>query len=105
MGVFLIIWTTTSIASSPPDWTEFFQSLLFNFWVPLSLLPFFYVFGFYGVTETVRARFRALSKPFTPRSMFAFMIGTRLRLSLLARFSGGYNNVADAGSFSPDPPS
>lgn len=99
MGVFLIIWTTVSIVSSPPDWTEFFRSLLFNFWVPLSLLPFFYVFGFYGVTETVRARFRALRKPFTPRSMLAFMIGTRLRLSLLARFSGRYNNVADAGSF------
>lgn len=98
-GVFLITWSTITLISSPPDWSELLRSLLFSFWVPLSLLPFFYVFGFYGVTDTVRARFRALRKPFTPRLMLAFMMGTQLRLSLLAQFNGRYNNVADATGF------
>lgn len=96
MGLSLVAWSTFTIISSPPDWSSLLSSLTFSFWLPLSLLPFFYVFGFYGVTETVRARFRALRNPFTPRLMLAFMIGTRLRLSLLARFSGRYNNVAEA---------
>lgn len=99
IGVFLLIWTTTALVTSPPDWPELVRSLLFSFWLPLSLLPFFYVFGFYAVTDRVRARFRAMHKPFTPRLMLAFMIGTRLRLSLLAQFNGRYNGVADAHGF------
>lgn len=99
MGAFLLIWTTVSLMQTPPDWSEFFQSLFFSFWLPISLLPFFYVFGFYAVTDKVRARFRAIKKPFTARLMLAFMIGTRLRLSLLARFGPRYNSVADASGF------
>lgn len=92
VGAFLITWSTVTLISSPPNWSEFFRSLLFSFWLPLSLLPFFYVFGFYGVAETVRARFRALRKPFTPRLMLAFMMGTRLRLSLLAQFRSPWSS-------------
>lgn len=99
IGVFLIVWTTTSLIQTPPDWSEFFQSLFFGFWLPLTLLPFFYVFGFYAVTETTLARFRAIEKPLSRRVTLAVMIGTRLRLSLLARFSGRYNYVGDASGF------
>lgn len=99
IGVFLLIWTTAALVTPPPDWPELVRSLLFSFWLPLSLLPFFYAFGFYAVTERVRAGFRAKFKPFTPRLMLAFMIGTRLRLSLLAQFTGRYSGVADARGF------
>jgi hypothetical protein len=95
MGIYLLIWTTTSITASPPDWSEFFQSLFFSFWLPLSLLPFFYTFAFYAVAETVLTRFQAIRKPLTLRRVLAFMIGTRLRLGLLSQFNGRYNNVAD----------
>jgi hypothetical protein len=99
MGIFLIIWTTASIIASPPDWSEFFQSLFFSFWLPLSLLPFFYAFAFYVVAETVLTRFQAMRKPLTLRRVLAFMIGTRLRLSLLSQFNGRYNGVADGRGF------
>lgn len=99
IGIFLISWSTVQLFSSNPDWWELLRSLLFNFWLPLSLLPFFYVFGFYATTDNVRARFRAIRKPFTPRLMLAFMIGTRLRMSLIAKFTGRYNRVADASGF------
>jgi hypothetical protein len=99
LGVFLLAWTTVSLIQTPPDWSEFFQSLFFGFWLPLTLLPFFYVFGFYAVTETALARFRAIKRPLSHRVALAVMVGTRLRLSLLARFSGRYNYVGDAASF------
>ena len=51
LGVFLLVWTTVSLIQTPPDWSEFFQSLFFGFWLPLILLPFFYVFGLYAVTK------------------------------------------------------
>ena len=95
IGIFLIVWTSAGVIASPPDWSEFFQSLLFNFWLPLSLLPFFYTFAFFVIAETVLTRFRAIRKPLTFRRVVAFMIGTRLRLSLLSQFNGRYNNVAD----------
>lgn len=99
IGAFLITSSSVQLFSSDPDWWELLRSLLFNFWLPLSLLPFFYIFGFYAMTDTVRARFRAIRKPFTPRLMLAFMLGTRLRMSLLARFNGRYNRVADSSGF------
>lgn len=98
-GAFLFTWSTVTLFSEPPDWWELLRSLLFNFWLPLSLLPFFYVFGFYALTDRVRARFRGIRKPFTPRLMLAFMVGTRLRMSLLANFNGRYNGVAEASGF------
>lgn len=99
MGTLLIIWATTKLFSSSTDWWALARSLLFSFWLPVSQLPFFYAFGFYAVTEKVRSRFRSMRKPLTPRLMLAFMIGTRLRLGLLARFNGRYNSVADAKGF------
>lgn len=99
IGIFLIIWSTIQLFSSNPDWWELLRSFLFNFWLPLSLLPFFYVFGFYVMTDNVRARFRAIRRPFTPRLMLAFIIGTRLRMSLLTRFTDRYNRVAEASGF------
>lgn len=96
---FLITWSTVQLFSSDPDWWELLRSLLFNFWLPLSLLPFFYIFGFYAMTDEVRNRFRRISRPFTRRLMLAFMIGTRLRMSLLARFNPRYNRVADSTGF------
>jgi hypothetical protein len=99
MGVFLLIRTTTSIIASPLDWSEFFQSLFFSFWLPLSLLPFFCTFAFYAVAETVLTRFQAIRKPLTLRRTLAFMLGTRLRLGLLAQFNGRYNSVADGRGF------
>ena len=99
MGIFLIAWTTASVFKSPPDWSEFFQSLFFSFWLPFSLLPFFYTFAFYAVAETVLTRFQAVRKPLTLRRRLAFMIGTRLRLSLLSQFNGRYNRVADGREF------
>lgn len=99
LGVFLLVWTTVSLVQTPPDWSGFFQSLFFGFWLPLSLLPFFYVFGFYAATETTLVRFRAIRKPLSPRVTVAFMVGTRLRLSLLTRFNGRYNSVAEATGF------
>ena len=98
-GVFLLMWTAISLIQTPPDWSEFFQSFFFGFWLPLTLLPFFYVFGFYAVIETALARFRAIRKPLPRRVALAVMVGTRLRLSLLARFSGRYNYVGDAIGF------
>lgn len=99
LGVFLLVWTTVSLALTPPDWSVFFQSLFFGFWLPLTLLPFFYVFGFYAVTETTFARFRAIKKPLSRRVTLAVMVGTRLRLGLLASFNGRYNYVGDATGF------
>lgn len=99
LGVFLLVWTTVSLMQTPPDWSEFFQSLFFGFWLPLTLLPFFYVFGFYAVTKTALARFRAIKRPLSRRATLAVMVGTRLRLSLIARFSGRYNYVGDATGF------
>jgi len=99
MGAFLLIWATASIIASPTDWSAMFQSLLFSFWVPLSLLPFFYTFAFYAVAETVLTRFQAIRRPLTLRRMLAFMIGTRLKLGLLSQFNGRYNGVADGGGF------
>ncbi len=99
LGVFLLVWTTVTLIQTPPDWSEFFQSLFFGFWLPLSLLPFFYVFGFYAVTETTLARFRAMKRPLSLRVTGAVMVGTRLRLSLLARFSGRYNYVGEETGF------
>lgn len=99
IGTFLIIWSTVTLFSGSPDWWGFMRSLLFTFWLPLSLLPFFYVFGFYALTDKVRARFRAIHRPLTPPLMLAFMVGTRLRMSLLANFNGRYNSVAGASGF------
>ena len=99
LGVFLLVWTTVSLLQTPPDWSDFFQSVFFGFWLPLTLLPFFYVFGFYAVTETALARFRAIKEPLSRRVTLAVLVGTRLRLSLLARFSGRYNYVGDATGF------
>lgn len=99
IGAFLIIWSTATLLSNFPDWRELTKSILFNFWLPLSLLPFFYVFSFYALTDKVRARFRAIRRPFTPPLMLAFMVGTRLRISLLAKFTGRYNSVAEASGF------
>jgi hypothetical protein len=99
IGLFLLGWTTTRLITVPPDWLELLRSVLFNFWLPLTLFPFFYVFGFYARTETLRSRFRALKTPLRPRVFLAVLIGTRLRLSLLARFSGRYNNVGRATEF------
>jgi hypothetical protein len=99
LGIFLVTWTTIRSISTPPDWSTFFQSLFFTFWLPLSLLPFFYVFAFYAITGKVLSRFQSIRKPLTLRRQFAFMIGTRVRLSLLAQFNGRYNNVADGRGF------
>lgn len=99
IATFLLIWTTTHLVMSPPDWPELVRSLVFSLWLPLSLLPFFYAFGLYAVAENVLLRFRAMRKPFTPQLVLAFMIGTRLRLSLLKQFKGRYNAVADAHGF------
>lgn len=96
MGLFLIVWSTSTIISSPSDWSRILGSFAFHLWLSLSLLPFFYIFGFYGATDTLQAQFRAHRRPFTQRLMTAFMIGTRLRLSLPTRFSGRYDNVAEA---------
>ncbi len=99
LGAFILVWTTVTVMETPPDWSEFFQSLFFGFWLPLTLLPFFYLFGFYAVTEKTLARFRAFKKPLSWRVTAAVMIGTRLRLSVLTRFSGRYNYVGDATGF------
>ncbi|MBS1674579.1 MAG: hypothetical protein JSS74_11525 [Actinobacteria bacterium] len=98
-GAFLICWTTVKLVQVPPDWAEFFQSLFFGFWLPLSLLPFFYIFGFYAVAETVRARFSAFKKPLSLRLMAALIIGTRFKLGLLTQLNGRYTSVADASGF------
>lgn len=99
LGIFLLVWTSVSLIQTPPDWSELFQSLFSGFWLPLTLLPFFYVFGFYAVTETALARFRSIKKPLSRRVALAVMVGTRLRLSLIARFNGRYNDVGDATGF------
>jgi hypothetical protein len=99
MGVFLLGWTTVQLGIHPPIWSELFQELFFGLWLPFSLLPFFYLFGFYALTDQVAARFRALKRPFTPKLFLAFLVGTRLRTSLLSRFSGRYNRVAEATGF------
>jgi hypothetical protein len=99
IGAFLLVWSTVTLFSSSPDWRWLSKSLLFTFWLPLSLLPFFYAFGFYALTGKVHARFRAIRKPPTLRLMLAFMVGTRLRMSLLASFTGRYNDVAHASGF------
>lgn len=99
IGMSLIVWSTVTYFSGSLDWWGLSKSLLFSFWVPLSLLPFFYVFGFYALTDKIRARFRAIRRPFAPRLMLAFMVGTRLRMSLLTNFNGRYNNVAEASGF------
>lgn len=62
LAAFLPTWTTATLIQMPPDWSEFFQSLFFGFWLPLSLLPFFYLFGYYAVTEKTLARFRAFQE-------------------------------------------
>lgn len=99
IGMSLIVWSTVTLFAGYLDLSVLLKSLLFSFWLPLSLLPFFYVFGFYALTDTIRARFRAIRRPFTPRLMLAFMVGTRLRMSLLTNFNGRYNNVAEASGF------
>lgn len=99
VAVFLLVWTTVSLVLTPPEWSNFFQSLLFGFWLPLTLLPFFYMVGFYALTEKTFSRFRAIKKPLSRRASLAVMVGTRLRLGLLARFDGRYNYVGDATGF------
>jgi hypothetical protein len=99
IGAGLLLWSSFALFSSSTDWWELLRSLLFNFWLPLTLLPFFYAFGFYAVTEQVRARFRAIRRPFRPGLFAAFIIGTRFRLSLLASFTGRYNSVSEATGF------
>ena len=99
LGAFLLTWTTASLIQTPPDWSEFFQSLFFGFWLPLSLLPFFYLFGYFAVTEKTLARFRAFRKPLSSKITAAVMIGSRLRLSLLTRLSGRYSAVGEATGF------
>lgn len=99
LAAFLPTWTTATLIQMPPDWSEFFQSLFFGFWLPLSLLPFFYLFGYYAVTEKTLARFRAFRKPLSPRVTASVMIGSRLRLSLLTRMTGRYNTIAEAAGF------
>lgn len=93
LGTFLIVWTTVRLFQEPPDWAEFFRSLFFGFWLPLSLLPFFYLFGFYARTDSVRARARAFGRPLTPALVAALLVGTRLRLGLLAKFTGRYSDL------------
>jgi hypothetical protein len=99
IGAGLLLWSSFALFSSSPDWWELLRSLLFNFWLPLTLLPFFYAFGFYAVTEQVRARFKAIRRPFRPSLFAAFIIGTRFRLSLVAAFTGRYNSVSEASGF------
>ncbi|WP_156958243.1 hypothetical protein [Bifidobacterium crudilactis] len=99
LGLFLIISATYALLSTQQDWWQLTESLLFNFWLPLSLLPFFYIFGSYAITEKVLARFRAIRKPLSPRIVLAFMAGTRMRMSFLNSFNGRYNNIADATGF------
>lgn len=99
IGLFLIISSTSTLLSTQQDWWQLVKSLLFNFWLPMSLLPFFYAFGSYAITEKVLARFRAIRKPLSPRVVLAFMVGTRMRMSFLNSFNGRYNNIADATGF------
>jgi hypothetical protein len=99
IGAGLLLWSSVSLFASPTNWWDLLRSLLFSFWLPLTLLPFFYAFGFYAVAEDVRARFRAIRRPFRTSLLLAFIIGTRLRLSLLASFTGRYNSVSEASGF------
>lgn len=99
MGVFLIFWSTLSVINSPPDWAEVLQSLLFSFWLPLTLLPFFYVFGFSAVVEVVLTRFKVPQGALTVRRILAVMVGSRLRLSIIQQLNGRYRNVAQGSSF------
>lgn len=98
-GLLLLLWTTTQLIVAPPDWLELVRSVLFNFWLPLTLFPFFCMFGFYGRTDSLRARMRAIKTPLRPRLLLAVMVGTRVRLSLLARLSGRYNSIGRATGF------
>jgi hypothetical protein len=99
VGAGLLLWSSLALFSSSTDWWELLRSLLFSFWLPLTLIPFFYAFGFYAVAEQVQSRFQAIRRPFRPRLFAAFIIGTRLRLSLLASFTGRYNSVSEATGF------
>lgn len=99
MGVFLIVWSTMSVINSPPDWAEAFRSLLFSFWLPLTLLPFFYVFGFSAVVEVVLGRFKVLQGALTVRRTLAVLVGSQLRLSIIQQLNGRYRNVAQGSGF------
>lgn len=99
LGTFLLVWTTLEVVTSPPDWSEVLRSLLFSFWMPLTLLPFFYSIGFFVVAETVLARFTALQTPLTVRRVLAVLVGCRLKLSLIKQLNGRYNYVAHGSGF------
>ena len=95
----LIAWTTYSLSSSSTDWAGLWRSLLFNFWLPLTLVPFFYVFGFYMLLKQSVVRFRVQKRPLNLRVTLALIIGTRCRIGLLSRFSGRYNSLGDVTTF------
>lgn len=99
IGLFLIAWTTVTLINSPTIWAEFFLSLSFNIWLPLSLLPFFYLFGYLATMEACVTRFHVINKPLAPRVIAAIVVGTRLRLSLLSRLDARYNCVGDSAGF------
>lgn len=99
IGVSLLAWATHSLFSRPTDWYELGRSLIFSFWLPLTLVPFFYFFGFYAVFDSSLAKFRALKRPLLLRVKLAIILGTRCRMSLLTSFGSRYNSIAEASTF------
>lgn len=99
MGLSLLAWTTISMLRTPPNWHSFFQSLLFSFWLPITMLPFFYLFSIFALAGQVFARFRAIKRPPSIQLRIAVLIGARFRLGLLSRLNGRYNHVSNATGF------
>lgn len=94
MGVCLLAYTTKAAISewTASDWSEAGWSLALSVWLPLALLPFLYVSGFFIVASSAltMALFRNGHKQHRPKSRLAGYLGLRFSLKLANEFIGDW---------------
>src|SRR5699024_9294719 len=99
LGIVLITWTIFQTVASPPVWNDFFQSFFYHLWLPLSLLPFFYAFGFVAKAEVELVRLKVCSSAIPLPVVLAIAVGTRLRISHLTALKGQHRLLSKAEGF------
>ncbi|GMA26798.1 hypothetical protein [Arenivirga flava] len=98
IGASLFIWTSVSFVTQPPDWADVMQSLFYGFWLPLSLFPFFYWFGYSVVLQEVTTRISIRGTKLTRRNVTGLALGSQGRLSILQRYRPRHDEFARDGT-------
>ncbi|MFF2495083.1 hypothetical protein [Agromyces sp. NPDC058064] len=95
-------WTTTSLISDWDhiDWIGMRDAFLLTLWLPLLLIPYFYVVAFSAHAESALSRLRFRANERMPlRVHFAFILGLRFSVELAAKFTGRYKGLSRERTF------